>query len=115
MASRAERNNRPGRESLKKRLGVRVCRAIDKRDGCRCFYCGDTAKPGAPLQLDHLVCKSHGGADVATNLVTACRRCNRARSNMTLRQWAAYAASKLGLKVSPAAVVKHARKIDLAV
>ena len=115
MATRAERNNRPGRESLKKRLGAKVVRAIDKRDGCRCLYCGATAATsGAPLQLDHLVCKSHGGEDVAQNLVSSCRRCNRARSNMTLVQWAAYAAEKLGLAVDPAAVRKHARSIDIA-
>ena len=115
MATRAERNNRPNRESLKKRLGVKVVRAIDKRDGCRCFYCGATAATsGAPLQLDHLTPHSHGGADVAQNLVTACKRCNRARSNMTLVQWAAYAAEKFGLVIDPATVRKHARSIDLA-
>jgi 5-methylcytosine-specific restriction endonuclease McrA len=108
MATREERNSRPGRESLRKRLGRVVSRAIDLRDGCRCQYCGATAESsGAPLQLDHLVCRSAGGPDHAHNLVLACRKCNRARSTTDLDAWCA----QLGLDAD--ALRAHARSIDV--
>lgn len=112
MCNSAKHNNRPGRESLRKRLGVRIVRAIDARDGGLCIYCGrDAATSGAHMQLDHLTPESHGGADAARNLVTCCRRCNSARQNMTLVQWSAYAAVKLGLTIDAKAVRAHARQI----
>ncbi len=112
MCNSAKHNNRPGRESLKKRLGVVTVRAIEARDGGVCAYCGrDAAESKAHMHLDHLTPKASGGADVARNLVTACRRCNSARQNITLTQWAAYAAVKLGLTVDPKAIRAHARKI----
>lgn len=87
MASRGEWAARPGRESLSKRLG-RVARAIKARDGHACVYCGATeASSGAHLHLDHLVPRVAGGADVATNLVLACRSCNSARHDMPLAAW----------------------------
>jgi hypothetical protein len=64
----------------------------------------------AHLHLDHLTTRSAGGADVASNLVLACRRCNSARQNMTLAQWAAYARVKLGLSIDPRAVRAQARR-----
>jgi 5-methylcytosine-specific restriction endonuclease McrA len=111
MATRKEHAARPGRESLRKRLGVRISRAIAERDDDRCVYCGVTAdESGAHLHLDHLRPSSQGGADVASNLVTACRRCNTARQDMTVAQWSAYAAVKYGLKFSPRAVWGRARR-----
>ena len=89
MCNSAAHNNRPGRESLSKRLG-RVARQIKARDGFACVYCGATeASSGAHLHLDHLTPRSHGGADVASNLVLACRSCNSRRKDMTLAAWAA--------------------------
>ena len=106
---RSEWAARPGRESLGKRLG-KVAGQIRARDGHVCVYCG--AGEAAPVRhhLDHLTPRSHGGADVATNLVLACRRCNTARQNLTLTQWSAYAAVKLGLTVSPRAIRAQARR-----
>lgn len=113
MCNSAAHNARPNRESLKKRLGVRVVRAIEARDGGRCAYCGrDAAESGAHLHLDHLTPKAAGGADDPRNLVSACRRCNSARQNMTLAQWAAYAQVKFGLVIDPRAVRAHARRIS---
>lgn len=112
MATRTEYAARPNRESLRKRLGTRVARAIDARDGGRCCYCHrDAVESGAHMHLDHLVPRSHGGADVPANLATACRRCNSARQNMSLVQWAAYAAEKLGLAIDPEAIVAHAAQL----
>ena len=87
MASRAAHAARPNRESLSKRLG-RVARQIKARDGGRCVYCGATeASSGAHLHLDHLTPRNAGGADVASNLVLACRSCNSARHDMPLPAW----------------------------
>lgn len=85
----AAHNSRPNRESLSKRLGY-VARQIKARDGHSCQYCGGTQEStGAHLHLDHLTPKSAGGADVATNLVLACRSCNSARKDMPLAKWCA--------------------------
>lgn len=109
--TRTEHAARPRRESLRKRLGLRISRAIDARDGGCCVYCGATAETsGTHLELDHLRVRSQGGADVARNLVTCCRRCNGARQDMTVSQWAAYAAEKLGLDFTPQQVWGQARR-----
>jgi 5-methylcytosine-specific restriction endonuclease McrA len=110
MATRAEYSARPNRESLSKRLG-KTALQIKARDAHSCIYCRRTAETsGAALHLDHLTPRSQGGEDVATNLVLACRRCNSARQNMSLGQWAAYAHDKLGLVFSARSVRAHARR-----
>lgn len=111
MATRAQHASRPRRESLRKRLGKRRVALIAQRDGCRCVYCGATAESsGSHLHLDHLRPRSKGGEDTVTNLVTACRRCNCARQDMTVAQWAEYARVKLGLQISWRAIWAHARR-----
>ena len=60
--------------------------AVLHRDNHKCVYCGRSGKR-QPLELDHVVPKSHGGADRYDNLVTACRPCNQKRDNQTLAQW----------------------------
>lgn len=46
-----------------------------------CFYCGGrlTAEWST---VDHLEPLSRGGADVESNMVLACRRCNRRKSDL---------------------------------
>lgn len=89
MATRQEHAGRRNRESLSKRLG-RVARQIRARDGHACVYCGATTEStGCPTQLDHLLPRSLGGLDTATNLVVACRSCNSRRKALTLSAWAA--------------------------
>ena len=86
MAS-AKHNARKNRESLSKRLGAIALR-IRERDCHRCVYCGKTAEQsGAHLHLDHLLPKSRGGLDVASNLVLACRSCNSRRQDQSLAAW----------------------------
>lgn len=85
--TRNEHASRKNRESLTKRLG-KVGLMIRERDGHACQYCGATeASSGAKLHLDHLLPRSAGGADVAGNLVVACRSCNSARHDMPLTRW----------------------------
>lgn len=110
MATRAEYAARPGRESLSKRLGAKLAAALWTRDGGCCAYCRIALVRGAGAHLDHLTPRSCGGADVASNLVWACRRCNDARQNMTLRQWAAYASTVYALSIDPRAIRAQARR-----
>ena len=51
---------------------------IFKRDNFTCFYCGQI---GGKLECDHYIPVSLGGKSDDSNLVTACKRCNRAKSN----------------------------------
>ena len=87
MASRIEYAARPNRESLSKRLG-KMARRIAARDNHECVYCAATAaSSGSHLHLDHLTPRSRGGADVASNLVLACRSCNSSRQATFLPTW----------------------------
>lgn len=47
-----------------------------------CAYCGDAADT-----LDHVKPRHKGGATVASNLVPACRPCNRRKGSDQWRQW----------------------------
>lgn len=57
--------------------------AIYIRDGFQCAYCGRDLKSAAPeeVNLDHLLPRSAGGKNEATNLITACRSCNASRQD----------------------------------
>lgn len=58
------------------------------RDGFECTYCG--APPDfttRSLTIDHVVPRSRGGTNKPSNLVTACRACNSARQDSTIREW----------------------------
>ena len=58
---------------------------VYRRDGYACVYCGcDNRKT---LTLDHVIPQSKGGKDSWDNLVTACRRCNSEKSNLTLEEY----------------------------
>lgn len=63
--------------------------AVYLRDGLACVWCGETAEDGASLTLDHLTPASRGGSNGATNLVTACKRCNDTRGAESVHEWAA--------------------------
>lgn len=62
----------------------RISWAVYKRDGYRCRYCG---AEGVPLTVDHLICWEEGGPSIEENLVAACRKCNKTRGNMSLKDW----------------------------
>lgn len=57
---------------------------ILSRDGYRCQYCGLTRADGAILEVDHKVPVSRGGSDRTSNLITACRDCNRSKRDKQL-------------------------------
>jgi 5-methylcytosine-specific restriction endonuclease McrA len=50
----------------------------------RCAYCGVT---GVPFELDHVIPRSRGGSDRASNLALSCHDCNRAKGNRTAAEW----------------------------
>jgi len=59
---------------------------IFKRDGYRCFYCGQSLEedPDLLLLLDHIIPISKGGGSSADNLVTSCSLCNFMKGNLLL-------------------------------
>lgn len=57
---------------------------VFRRDGYRCQYCG---KDDVPLTIDHLVTWEDGGPTTETNLLSACRKCNRTRGNLAYKAW----------------------------
>ncbi len=61
-------------------------RRILERDDYTCHYCGER-KPVSQLEVDHILPHSRGGAGDESNLVTACRECNRDKSDMTPEEW----------------------------
>jgi hypothetical protein len=56
---------------------------VFKRDKFTCQYCGASA-PEVILEVDHIKPVSKGGTDDIMNLVTACRDCNRGKTNREL-------------------------------
>lgn len=47
-----------------------------------CAYCGAAAET-----LDHVIPWRHGGRATIENLVTACLRCNKSKSDRTPEEW----------------------------
>lgn len=64
-----------------------VQRAVWRRDGQRCVYCGSVA---GPFHLDHVMPWSRGGQHTVENMVVACQPCNSAKSDMTPAEWRGY-------------------------
>jgi hypothetical protein len=58
--------------------------SIYLRDGLACVYCGASTETGAQLTLDHVKPACQGGTNEATNLVTACRKCNCSRQDRSV-------------------------------
>jgi 5-methylcytosine-specific restriction endonuclease McrA len=70
-------------------------RTLLLRDGASCVYCGrqlGTGEPFSRLTFDHVVPVSRGGGNALTNLVLACKPCNRAKADQMLEDFAKAAA-----------------------
>lgn len=63
--------------------------AIYIRDNFTCVYCERDLSLMSPLNitLDHVKPRGAGGSNDATNLVTACRKCNSGKGAKTLREF----------------------------
>ena len=60
----------------------RIRLIVFKRDGYKCNICGNSAKEGFSLEVDHILPKSKGGKNIMSNLQTLCKSCNRGKSNL---------------------------------
>ena len=58
---------------------------VFKRDDYECVYCGDSHR--RDLTIDHVVPQSKGGPNTWDNLVTACKRCNNEKADLTLKEY----------------------------
>jgi hypothetical protein len=58
--------------------------AVYRRDKFACRYC---AADKVPLTVDHLVRYEERGPWIEANLVTACRKCNKTRGDMSYADW----------------------------
>lgn len=67
----------------RKGLSKKVRFEVFKRDSFKCQYCGESA-PDVVLEVDHIVPVSKGGENDTSNLITACKDCNRGKSNIEL-------------------------------
>ena len=54
--------------------------------GRKCAYCG---AENVPLQIEHIVAKSRGGSNRASNLALACRKCNEKKDAMPVEEFLA--------------------------
>lgn len=57
-------------------------RELFRRDAHICMYCGHDFRD-AELSRDHVIPLSKGGADIWTNVVTACKSCNHRKNDRT--------------------------------
>ena len=81
--------------------------AIYLRDGLACCYCGEGTEDGAQLTLDHLVPYIKGGLNEASNLITACNRCNASRRE---RPWTTFVTKVAQYRGIPrSGLVRHIR------
>jgi len=65
-------------------IGQQVSWDVFRRDGYRCRYCGNDK---VPLTVDHLVLWEEGGPSIVENLLSACRKCNKARGRTQYADW----------------------------
>jgi hypothetical protein len=61
---------------------------LGKRDGEHCVWCRTPISyRSVHATLDHIRCRSHGGADALDNLVLSCASCNHRRANAPASSW----------------------------
>ena len=61
---------------------------LGERDGEHCVWCSTpTSYRSIHATLDHIRCRSHGGADALDNLVLSCASCNHRRANAPASSW----------------------------
>jgi hypothetical protein len=67
-----------------RQIDAQVSWKVFRRDGYRCRYCG---RDDAPLTVDHLILWEEGGPSIEQNLVSSCKKDNKARGNTQYRDW----------------------------
>lgn len=81
--------------------------AVYLRDGLSCCYCGQSVEDGAQLTLDHVIPRTRGGRNSVDNLVTSCHRCNSARSDREIHEFAASVAGYLDHNLVATDILVH--------
>ena len=61
--------------------------AVYLRDEMSCVYCGRGVEDGIEMSVDHIIPRSKYGPDTGDNLVTACKRCNTTRGNISVSEF----------------------------
>lgn len=79
-------------------------RAVFERDGRVCRYCADE---GGPFEVDHVLARSKGGTNELSNLVVACRACNRSKKDMDVEEYKSVAAIRQARYRAKRAQQKH--------
>lgn len=67
-----------------RQIDANVSWRVWRRDNCRCRYCG---RNDVALTVDHLVLWEEGGPSIESNLVSACKKCNKTRGNAQYGDW----------------------------
>jgi 5-methylcytosine-specific restriction endonuclease McrA len=78
------------REKLESRLTPtrRKMLRLGERDGEHCVWCSASISyRNIHATLDHIRCRSRGGADALDNLVLSCASCNHRRANAPASSW----------------------------
>jgi len=81
--------------------------AIYLRDGLACAYCGASVEDGTQMSLDHLMPHSQGGSNHVSNLVTCYSRCNSARGDRPVEEFADATAQYLNHGVTAQDILGH--------
>lgn len=63
-------------------------RFLINRDGGNCYLCHKTFESKKDITIDHLIAKSKGGTSEPSNLRLAHEKCNGAKKNMSLEEYA---------------------------
>lgn len=74
-----------GTVRIKRVIPALTNRALFGRDLHVCAYCGNEFHP-QKLTRDHILATSREGKNVWSNVVTACKRCNNKKDDMTLEE-----------------------------
>ena len=81
--------------------------AVYLRDGLACCYCGSSIEDGAQLTLDHVIPRARGGRNSVDNLITSCHRCNSARADREIHEFATSVAGYLDHGLAANAILSH--------
>jgi 5-methylcytosine-specific restriction endonuclease McrA len=72
--------------------GYEVRAYLLEKWGRRCAYCDRTDRP---LQVEHILARTHGGTDRVSNLTLACGPCNKRKGNRRVEEFLAHDPARL--------------------
>ena len=75
---------------MNKTMSLKLIKAIYNKTNGRCDYCDAFLDPFDCWEVEHMFPKSRGGEDELSNLIVACRPCNRRKKNRTVDEFRNY-------------------------